>query len=529
MFVSSGHHIKSNSSAITFETIHNTLYGIKKSSIYHNLLSGGQKNPLRLDLLRRLHMESLRLKQLKEIDELSHYLPIKICSDVIATLPNIQIKISQILAIITWSDSYDPSSQLIDYHKFSSHAADILVQINAIKVNDMMNSDKTSVSDQELFNGLTEADIMIYFQKSFEKIESKKHLVTLQEFSFVLRNIPRLRLTDSDIIPISEYVRSQKEFNYLSPIKDMKESQVLNAIYNWRHLVPTAIIMIRQICTKRYRQRSLIPKGKSNAVGTSLQHIRKGMIHSNAVSRMNSRQASRVNSRRNSRSESSQDFRIGTNICIDIDEAIKDNQGFKNYLNILRDMSNKLIDRIRVKKTDDHGAIITLPIDKDRKNHVNRRRSSIMNSHLNIQEEHGVFVSHITLSIKSIAILPLVSNSIDISNPASSFEFRLKSLMRTLPKLAVLLRIQSLDENLVIMDPGNQSKICVDIISIDTKFRQSKEFNIQFPSIAVLDKDLAKEFSENLIDKMYIEYSNIQRVNDIDIIDFSSCELHIHI
>lgn len=172
-------------------------------------------------------------------------------------------------------------------------------------------------------------------------------------------------------------------------------------------------------------------------------------------------------------------------------------QAFEEALSDLRDLAENFIEFIKLRSQGDN-VYIVLPDDA-------------------MMKSHGVSSNKIELNRMGI-MLPLISQAfIKKESKSSHAHHVIKTKMVTATKIPILLRVLACD---------NESSIEKDVVVCVSSIHdpQTKEVTVpvKLPSIAMLDPDVAGEFSKNLVDRLYFEY-----YSDKEKMDFSKLSLRM--
>jgi Ca2+-binding EF-hand superfamily protein len=166
-------------------------------------------------------------------------------------------------------------------------------------------------------------------------------------------------------------------------------------------------------------------------------------------------------------------------------------QSIERKNDIMRNISKDIIEYIKISNVGDVISLV-LPDDKS--------KAAIDNTHGDDDNSDDV---HVHSLLRLVYHLPIVTHEAYIKKCETmlhekAIEACLKS--KNIPTFAVCMNISTIEQGMLA-----EKKIVISVTSCDGSFFSSLPLLTQLPSIALVDKDSAREFVKNLINKLYLK------------------------
>jgi hypothetical protein len=296
-------------STFTAQELFDAIFDVRKVSVMRGLMEGIDTSVTHTTILRALMEEVTALKASGEMSQESFYIPIKNCFKVLGDLHDLRLNRSQILFIISWAECFDKDGVEVDVVKFAEHAAGIISKITAKEMMetraDVVN--KGSFDEKKILNGMRENELEMHLAYALASLNAEDHVITSDQLKDVLKEIPRLNLSERDcsalVIPF--------------------DPEHLKGPLNWKEHLHAIVSMIITHCRERIIHRRL-----------SL-HVTSSVSDFNAAAHRGMTSAARALH----------------------DEA----------RNQLKQLADKLLNFVKIQMVGDNRLVIHLPIDNEKR------------------------------------------------------------------------------------------------------------------------------------------------------------------
>lgn len=388
--------------------------------------------------------------------------------------------------------------------KFADYASEVLTTLHHHQYDD--------TADLQLFHGLPRDDFTNFLENYC--LDFNESTISDSTFFAMVKAIPKISLTDEDAKKLLQALPSNIRIVSYPDAKSAVEGNKIQIRVNWSEFLGVAFDSIRAILKKK----------RASTVQSPSHHRRRGGLYNGVVIRPpafedENDQAEAKSQKVNEAAE--------VNNSVDVD---------------YRTLADQLMSVINIKALNKK-IVVVLPTD------ASNRRSSMLVASLRNTGNAPLQDKNVAEISKSIAVLPMLSSAFVASQGANvasaSFYHQVKTQYANIPKMGVLLRLLAVDntsmmssslgedeeletesrqrnrfesqkvENLTTSVNEKEGKeIIANIISIDATFAQSISLPIRLPAIAQVDKELADEFSKNLVDKLFIEFVNEESIGN---------------
>lgn len=174
---------------------------------------------------------------------------------------------------------------------------------------------------------------------------------------------------------------------------------------------------------------------------------------------------------------------------------IDEMQKIERNHDIMKNIAKDIIEFIKISNVSD---VITLILPDDK-----FTNAVICNTNGDDENTDDV---HVHSLLRLVYHLPIVTNAAYIKKcetmtPEKAIEAILK--MKNIPKFAACMNISTIEQGMLA-----EKKIVMSVTSCDGSFYSTLPLLTQLPSIALVDKDSAREFVKNLINKLYLKFED---------------------
>ena len=467
-------------SHFTTQELYEAVYDCRKMSVMRGLMEEIDSSNTRTAIAKALREEAARLRHKGTLSDDNTYLPVKSCFKVLESLHDLRLNRSQILFIISWAECFDKDGNNLEMDKFAEHAASIVARLG---VKEMMETRaevvaQGSFDEKKVLNGMREQELEMHLEYAFTSLNADNFEITPLQLYDVLKDIPRLNLSERDCSAL---------------ISPFDHDHTDDAPFNWKEHLHSITSMIITHCRER------------------IIHRRMSLHVASSMSDLNATTASRP----------------GTAASLLHVEAT----------NQLKQLADKLLNYVKIQMVGDH-MVIHLPIDNEKRrtsqmgfgdefSSVQNREANVLYQGVRWIEWQVTQVIHVPVTRQSAGrtsissrggehrmsatnINALMGNSGSTNGTTPTHAAMAAAALNThtthheavrKKKVPVLVSITSAERGAMQVATA---LVCT-VISADGSIRLSCTLPVKMPSLGVVDREAARQFAGNIVDKMYVE------------------------
>ncbi len=447
----------------TLNELIDIVHACRRTSIMRGILN--EISPTACTNLILAHIEYIREDMITAnlLDANSIYVPVKVCYQALQNANDLRLHRSQILSIVSWADCYDKTGQLLDYKRFSEHAAKVIMKLfdedhlsnRALVLQQDAEKEKNQTREDmnSAMNGLIQSDLEFFLKQTFESmvaIDSRE--LTQDQCIQALLEIPLVKLSDKEAASVAASCTSS------------------NMTVNADEMVIHAYDIISSICRERFVNRRVAMMALSN------------------------------------------------NKSDNADEA-KQNESFED----LRKLAENFIDFVKVQqieKKDEpgihHYQIVLSTETKDRAEVVDDQPEE-----LNIMSDpEVVLISGQSIELPVVEVPAVIDTknvglkgaaAVAIANAAAKAAL-IRKQNNNLPKtFSGIIKVVATEIHLA-MD----REISITITSADSKVvAKTDTGSIKLPMLCAIEKELAEEFAQSLLSRLVVQMKTSDDTNPV--------------
>lgn len=195
-------------------------------------------------------------------------LPLSSVFSVLEKNTQVRLNRTQILGILSWSDCYEQgNSSEINCKRFAVYAADVIAKLNNPE---QMLKRATVVKNAKMdpvtvMNGATQNEVDDYYFTAFSAIAHEKDFLEEKDILKVFRCVPKVELSEKEALALSAAIPLHPDIGY-----------------DWRQFLPSAYLATAEICRERLIARRITLMGASemNAEDRlALQRVAEGVAN----------------------------------------------------------------------------------------------------------------------------------------------------------------------------------------------------------------------------------------------------------
>lgn len=247
--------LQSGSDAQPLLNLETLISEIRRTTIMRGFLEALPASTIAEHLMYMFTLEAQQIKESRgasaadEDTEAVVSLPISAVFAVLEKNTQVRLNRTQILGILSWADCFEEGSQTeVNCKRFSTYAADVIVKLNdPAQMLKRANIAKTTNFDNEtILNGATQQEIDDYFFTAFSTLARKKEIIDENDVSEVMKNVPKIQLSDREAVALSASVPMHADMGY-----------------DWRQFIPCAYFATLELCRERMIARRVTLLGAS--------------------------------------------------------------------------------------------------------------------------------------------------------------------------------------------------------------------------------------------------------------------------
>lgn len=475
-------------SHFTTAELHEAVYEARRISVMRGLMEEIDSSSTRNNIAKALQEEAKMLKKKGDLAVDSPFLPVKSCFKVLEEMHDLRLNRSQILFIISWADCYDKEGSSLDVIKFADHAANIVVKLG---VKELMETRaevvaQGSFDEKKVLNGMREGDLESHLESAFTALNAENDLITPEQLRDVLKDIPRLNLNERDCTAL---------------MVPFDHAHMEEGVFNWKEHVHSIVSMIITHCRER-----IIHRRMSLHVSSSMSDLNNNRPMSSAAIALHEEAKNQLKQLADKLLNFVKIQMVGDNMIIhlpiDNEKRRASQMGFGDDMNSNQSLNqpSMLYQGVRwIEWTTSRAVVVPAPRQSVLRNSISAaRNSTLANATTTSSGSNAAAASSVSTPTAAHAA---ASHAAAALTPTTQTRKTVNYECVSSKKIPVFVSIMTAETGAMQVAT---SLVCR-VISSDGTVRLQCPLPVKMPSIGVVDREAARQFAGNVVDKMYVD------------------------